>query len=255
MSASTSRGSPTELPLATRGLSWGHASPLGAGLELELRAGQALALVGPNGAGKTTLLRTLAGLARPLAGEVRLQGVALGELDASECARRVALLSQAGSEDAELTVRELVELGRTPHLGLWGHLRAEDRRAVAQALELCDLSALADRQLREVSGGERQRARIALAVAQQAGLLLLDEPSSHLDLRRRHELFQQLGELRRDRGLALVMVLHELGEAYREADRVLVLSAGAFEEVSAGDPERRSKLARAYQVPESAIVL
>jgi iron complex transport system ATP-binding protein len=243
-------------PLQATDLTCGYPGrPIVAALDVRLEPGEALAVVGPNGAGKTTLVRTLAGLTPPLEGRVLLGGVDLGELPPLERARRVAVLPQEIGDAEDLTVRELVELGRTPHLGLWGTPAAADRHAVETALRACQLEQLADRRLGEVSGGERQRARIALAVAQDAPLLLLDEPASHLDLRRRHELFELLGALRRDRRLALLIVLHDLAEAYREADRVLVLAAGRGRVLLADDPDRREKLAQAFEVPVERINL
>jgi iron complex transport system ATP-binding protein len=243
-------------PLALSGLAWGWPGrELGAGLRLEVGRGEAVALLGANGAGKTTLLRTCAGMLAPLAGSVALGGADAGRLRAEERARRVALLPQQLAEDEGLTVRELVELGRTPHLGLFGHLGPRDREAVAHALAACELVELAARRLSEISGGERQRARLALAVAQDAPLLLLDEPASHLDLRRRHELFELLRRLRRERGLALAIVLHEPADAFREAERVLLLHDRRAEELRADSPRRVELLARAFGVPEDRIAL
>lgn len=242
--------------LQLEGLSWGHgASALGGPLSLELATGASLAVVGPNGVGKSTLLRTIAGLQQPMAGTVRLSGTALPGLAAVARAREVAVLSQGAQVDPELTVRELVELGRTPHLGAFGRLRAEDRVAVEQALLSCDLELLASRPLGRLSGGELQRARLALALAQRAPLLLLDEPASHLDLRRRAELFALLARLRKERALVLVLVLHELAEAYREADRVLVLTPTSSRELLQDDPRRREVLAEAFGVDAERIVL
>ena len=242
--------------LAVNGLACGYAADaaLVRGLSLELGAGEALAVVGPNGAGKTTLLRTLCGELRALEGTVRVQGAEIERLGHQQRARMVSVLAQDGLGDGEgLTVRELVELGRTPYLGLWGRPGPADREAVDRALEACHLGELARRRLDQISGGERQRARIAMTVAQQTALLLLDEPASHLDLRRRFELFELLAALRRERELAAVIVLHDLAEAYREADRVLVLGAGGAVEVAADDPDRVATLARAFEVSEDRI--
>jgi iron complex transport system ATP-binding protein len=241
--------------LEVRGLSCGYTAdePLFAELELSLSAGEALAVVGPNGAGKTTLLRTLAGLLPPLAGTVRVEGTELSRLRHHERARLVGVLSQEDLGDGTLTVRELVELGRTPYLGPWGRLGADDHAAVDRALSACHLEALVHRRLDRTSGGERQRARIAMTVAQQTALVLLDEPVNHLDLKRRFEFYELLTELRRERGLATVMVLHDLTEAYREADRVLVLGDCCGREIGSDDPERTSKLARAFGVPEDRV--
>ncbi|MCK5799244.1 MAG: ABC transporter ATP-binding protein, partial [Deltaproteobacteria bacterium] len=138
---------------------------------------------------------------------------------------------------------------------LFGHLGAADREAVQEAIAACDLDVLASRRVGRLSGGERQRARLALALAQGAPLLLLDEPTTHLDLRRRQEIFELLKRLRSDRALIVVMVLHELAEAYTEADRVLVLSAAGAEEIAADDPTRRDRLAAAFEVSPERIIL
>lgn len=242
--------------LQTERLSWGYNDPpLGAKLQLTLAPGEAAALVGPNGAGKTALIKTIAGQLPPLSGRVLVSGQAVEELDSSRRAQLVAMLPQNSAIDEGLTVRELVELGRTPHLGLWGAFCAEDSAAVARALALCQLEQLAHRPLSEVSGGERQRARIALTVAQESPLLLLDEPANHLDLKRRYELFAQLRQLRTDQGTAVLLVLHDLADAYREADRVYVLTGSGVEQIPAEDPDRRERLARAFDVPPEQITL
>lgn len=245
------------IPIEIRQLTWGYLpySPLGQDVSLNLEPGQSVAIVGPNGAGKTALLQTVAGLIPPLAGDVLLQGTSLTELSPMERARRLAVLPQDMAEHGDLTVQELVELGRTPYLGLWGNLGAEDYAAVTRALAICQLSALTHRPLQQISGGERQRARIALAVAQNTPLLLLDEPANHLDLRRRHEFFALLTQLRQEHHTAILMVLHDLADAYREADRVLVIHHGQAEEISAEDSALTRRLAQAFEVPETVISL
>jgi len=229
--------------------------PLIKELELTIREGEAVAIIGPNGAGKTTLLRTLAGQLPSLAGQALLQDTAAADLDPLQRARRVAVLTQQDQGDNALTVRELVELGRTPHLGLWGHLQARDHQMVDEALEACQLTALAGRPLGRISGGERQRARIALTLAQEAPLLLLDEPVNHLDLKRRYAFFDLVGRLRQERRLAVVLVLHDPADAFRESDKVLVLTKGRAEHVLPQAPDRIQRLAHAFDVPEERISL
>ena len=182
-------------------------------------------LLGPNGAGKTTLLRLLSGSLVPREGEIRLDDRVLGELGDRERARALAVVPQSESSPFPVTVREMVGMGRYAHLGPWESVGTRDRAVVDEALERCAVAALAVRQLDELSGGERQRARIARALAQEAPVLLLDEPTAGLDLRYRMELFHLLQELRAD-GLALLVVTHDLNLAARFADRLLLLDRG-----------------------------
>lgn len=236
--------------LVAEGLGCGHGDrSLLTGISLTLDRDDALAVVGPNGAGKSTLLLTLAGLLRPLRGRITLLGQDLDRMPSRERARRAALLPQAEGSLHDLTIRELVELGRTPHLGLFGHLGPQDHRAVDEALEACELGPLAGRKLATVSGGERQRARIALTLAQEAPLLFLDEPDTHLDLKRRFQLFELLARLRRDRHLGVVLVLHDLREAFRTAGQVLLLDRGTGRLLGADDEDRLARLAEAFDVP------
>ncbi len=223
------------------------------GIDFSLSAGRALSVVGPNGAGKSTLLRTVAGQLAPLAGRAEVAGKDLARLAHQERARLVAILPQIDRGEGSLTVRELVELGRTPHLGRWGHLGAEDRESVEGALADCRLTRLAGRRLDQISGGERQRARIALTLAQEAPLVLLDEPVNHLDLRRRYQFFQLLARLRQERGLAVLLVLHDLQDAFQEADSVLLLCQGESRMMAPGDEDLRPTLAAAFDVPEERV--
>lgn len=244
-------------PLVTEQLAWGYAASatLGTGLSLEVESGEAVAVVGPNGAGKSTLLKTLAGQLAPLSGSVLLGGADALPMRLRDRAQRVAVLPQSAPLDLDLTVLELVELGRTPHLGIWGAMTAEDRVAVERAIEQCGLTDLARSRLGKVSGGERQRAHVAMAVAQEAALLLLDEPTAHLDLRRRFELFELLARLREHSSLAVVMVLQDLSEAVRQSTRVLLTHAHHVEVVPSSDPALHTRFAEVFGVPVERIVL
>ena len=195
------------------------------GVSLSVTPGSLLAVAGPNGAGKTTLLRVLSGSLAPQEGEVMLDDRLLGDLDDRERARALAVVPQSESSPFPVTVREMVGMGRYAHLGPWQGVGSGDRAIVDAALERCSVGPLAGRQLGELSGGERQRARIARALAQEAPVLLLDEPTAGLDLRYRMELFHLLQELRAD-GLALLVVTHDLNLAARFADRLLLLDQG-----------------------------
>lgn len=185
------------------------------------------ALVGPNGAGKSTLLRTLAGLQRPDAGEVQLLGRSMAQWRVAERARHLAWLAQQGDITGELTVRETVELGRIAHLGLMGNPGVADAAAVERAMALTECTAWSQRRLQALSGGERQRVLLARALATEAPLLLLDEPTTHLDAPHQvalARLFARLARYSQPRH-TLLTVLHDLPIAL-QADRLLVLANG-----------------------------
>lgn len=181
------------------------------------------AIVGPNGAGKSTLLRALAGLLPARSGRVCLDGKALMQYSARERGRRIAWLAQQGQAGGDLSVREVVQLGRLPHVGLFGDFGAADVAAIDQALAATECTAWQERRLAQLSGGERQRCLLARALAVQAPVLLLDEPTTHLDPP------HQVAVVRLLQGLArhstVVSVLHDLPLAL-QADRVVVLQAG-----------------------------
>jgi len=202
-------------------------------LDLQLPAGQVTAIVGPNGCGKSTLLASLARLHAPDAGAVLLDGRDIQRLPAREVARRLALLPQDTQAPEGLTVAELIRFGRQPHQGLLRQWSAEDRRVVEEALTAADLHALADRPLEAMSGGQRQRAWIAMAIAQQTPLLLLDEPTSALDLGHQLEVFELIRELAAS-GKTLAMVVHDLVSACRFADYLVAMLEGRI--VAAGKP-------------------
>jgi iron complex transport system ATP-binding protein len=202
-----------------------------ADLDLDVGTGWT-AIVGPNGAGKSTLLRALAGLQRLDAGRVLLDGKLLHELAAGERARRLAWLAQQGEVTGELTVRETVELGRIAHLGLVGTPAPADRTAVARAMSFVECAPWSERRLHELSGGERQRVLLARVLATEAPLLLLDEPTTHLDAPHQvtlARLFRRLAEER-----TVVTVLHDLPIGL-QADRIVVLRSGRI--VADGAPD------------------
>lgn len=196
------------------------------GVDLALEPGGLIALVGPNGAGKSTLLRALAGLIRPTAGAVTLDGVNVIAMSRAALASRIAVVPQSFDTLFPFTVREIVGLGRSARLGLFARPTAADRVAVERALADQDLVALADRRIDALSGGERQRVVLAMALAQEAGVLLLDEPTAHLDPSHQRGVLLRVAELGRTRGVVAVAVLHDLNLAAL-ADRVVVLDQGA----------------------------
>ena len=206
-------------------------------------------MVGPNGAGKTTLLRLLSGALEPQSGEVRLDDRPLGELDDRERARAIAVVPQSEASPFPVSVREMVGMGRYAHLGPWERAGSRDRDIVDRALERCGVSALAEREIGEVSGGEGQRVRVARALAQEAPVLLLDEPTADLDLRYRMELFHLLCELRAD-GLGVLVITHDLNLASRFADELLLLHQGVARACGApGEVLSREILEEVYEWP------
>ncbi|MEU2877015.1 ABC transporter ATP-binding protein [Streptomyces sp. NPDC007070] len=203
---------------------------------LTLRPGEVTVLVGPNGSGKSTLLRTLARLQKPRTAELVLDGGADGlALSPREFSRRVALLTQGRPTPGGLTVRDVVEFGRYPHRGRWGRTDPGGRAAVARALALTGVTDLADRGAEHLSGGQLQRVWLASCLAQETGVLLLDEPTTYLDLRYQIELLDLVRDLADEGGIAVGAVLHDLDQAAAVADRIVLLRAGRI--VAAGAPE------------------
>jgi iron complex transport system ATP-binding protein len=210
------------------------ARPVLTGLDLEIRAGETVALLGANGSGKTTLLGVMAGTIAVTGGSVKLLGAPIGARSRGEIARSVAVLPQSLDLPAGFRVAEVVAMGRTPHgTGRWGWDDG-DRQAVADALRDADAQDLADRPVGELSGGERQRVLVALALAQEPALLLLDEPTSHRDVAHAASLLTALSRLQRLRGVTVVAVLHDLVLAASWAPRIAVLDGGRI--VADGPP-------------------
>jgi iron complex transport system ATP-binding protein len=202
------------------------ARPLLDGVEFAVENGQICAVLGPNGAGKSTLLRVLSGLLAPTRGRVEIDGVDLATLDRRSIARRIAVVHQHVEVAMGFTVREVVAMGRAPHQAGWMRPTARDDEVVARALATCELDALATRPVAELSGGEQKRVAIARALAQEAQILLLDEPGAHLDVRHLvavHELIRSEVAARK---LACVAVLHDMNLAAEYADRVALLKDG-----------------------------
>jgi iron complex transport system ATP-binding protein len=196
--------------------------------------GRITAIVGANACGKSTLLRSMTRLLPPRAGRVLLDGKAVHRLPAKELARTLGLLPQSPIAPEGITVADLVGRGRHPHQGVFSRWSPEDDAAVASALEATQTTALADRAVDELSGGQRQRVWIAMALAQQTDLLLLDEPTTFLDVSHQVEVLDLLTDLNRTRGTTIVMVLHDLNLAARYADHLVALAGGRVH--VAGEP-------------------
>ena len=195
--------------------------------DLSIGAGESIALVGPNGSGKSTVLRALGRVLKPKGGAVLLDGRAISTLSTREVARELALLPQGPTLANDLSVEELVWMGRSPHQGMLGLPAREDRESVEWAIEETRLQDMRRRDLASLSGGERQRAWIAMALAQKPAILLLDEPTTFLDLSHQLEVLDLVRYLNREHGITVVMVLHDLNQAARYAGRVVVLKEGA----------------------------
>ncbi|SKC82606.1 iron complex transport system ATP-binding protein [Krasilnikoviella flava] len=215
------------------------------GAEIELRPGAVTALLGPNGSGKSTLLRSLARLHRPDAGTVSIAdgGAADGDaatdalaLHPKDFARRVTLLSQSHPTPSGVTVRDVVAYGRHPYRGRFRSADADGPRAVAHAMDVTGVAEMAERGVDELSGGELQRVWLATCLAQDTGVLLLDEPTTYLDLRYQVELLDLVRDLATEHGVAVGVVLHDLNQAAAVADHVVVLDRG---EVRASGPAAR----------------
>jgi len=204
----------------------GERRPVLRGLDLTVEAGELVALLGPNGSGKTTLLRAIAGTLPRDAGRVVLFGRDLAEWPRVALARRVAVLPQSLTLPDGFRVAELVEMGRAPHATRWFGSSAEDAAAVERALTDADALELAERYADELSGGERQRVLVAMALAQEPELLLLDEPTLHLDIAHQAALLASVARLQQRRGLTVIAVLHDLNLAAAHAPRVAVLGGG-----------------------------
>lgn len=203
----------------------GAARPAVDGVSLEVPAGACTALLGPNGSGKSTLLRLLLGTLSPALGAVSFEGRPVSAWPRAEMARRVGVVPQGEEINFPITVGEMVMMGRYPHLGRWRREGEADRRAVEAALERCDILELAERPISTLSGGERQRALVARALAQEPGVLVLDEPTAALDVKHEMAIFELLRDLGRG-GVTVLLVTHSLNLASRFADRLVLLSRG-----------------------------
>ncbi len=229
----------TTYALELRGVSAAYAAlPSGAvemplrGVDLTVSSGELVAVLGANGAGKSTLLRVMSGALAPRSGEVRLFGDVLSRavggvvMDRRDIARRVAVVAQTEAVAFRFTVREVVAMGRAPHQGAWQNEGERDRSIVDATLARCDLVALAERPVDELSGGEQKRVAIARALAQEPRVLLLDEPGAFLDVRHQIDLYELLAEEVSRAKLACVVVMHDLNVAAQYASRIALAKRG-----------------------------
>jgi iron complex transport system ATP-binding protein len=193
---------------------------------IDITQGEILGVVGPNGSGKTSLVKLMTGLLDAEQGTVRLQGKDVSTLSPREIARQVAVVSQESHVLFPFTVGELVLMGRFVHQSGWGWESADDLRLARAAMQTMEVDHLAGRTFQQLSGGERQRAMIARALAQQTGILLLDEPTAFLDIKHQLEIYATLKDLNGMRGVTVVLVSHDLNLASQYCDRLLLLHNG-----------------------------
>jgi iron complex transport system ATP-binding protein len=219
-------------------------------ISLELPAGQVLGLIGPNGAGKTSLIRAISGVLPVKQGRIEVGGQNLGDLSELQRARRIAVVPQSASLPPAFSVAECVALGRTPHLNWLGQLGAADEAQVQRALAATETEAIAERRVGQLSGGEQQRVLLARALAQDCPILLLDEPTAHLDLHHQAAILELVRRMAAEQDLAVLVAIHDLNLAAMYADRLALLVGGRLR--VAGPPAEvltEEHLAAAYATP------
>lgn len=220
-------------------------------ISLQVAAGEIAAVIGPNGCGKSTLLRCISGLLKPASGSIFVNGKAVEEYSARERAQQLALLAQSYDGSQEMTVEEMVILGRTPFLSAYGAPSTQDHEVVARVMAQTNTAQFRERNLSQLSGGERQRVLLARALAQEPKVLLLDEPTSNLDIRYQFEILDLVYRLARSEKLAVVLVLHQINLAAAVADTILLLNQNGST-CACGSPQdvmTREHLAGVYGVP------
>jgi len=238
------------MTIAARGLDFGYPGHVvGRGLDLSLQKGEVLCVLGPNGSGKSTLLRTMLGLLPALGGEVTIDGRSIGRMGRGEIARAVAYVPQASSSYFDFTLAQMVLMGRTAHLGAFASPGERDRAAAAASLERMGIAALAARPVSGVSGGERQLALIARALASEAPALVMDEPTANLDFGNQARVLSQVAQLR-NAGVSILLCTHDPDHAFQVADRVLLLRGGcAITLAPTQEALTAENLTRLYDVP------
>jgi len=205
-------------------------------IDLVVEKGEMVALLGPNGSGKTTLIKLISGVLKPSEGEIRLDGSRLSRLKRREVAQRVAVVPQQFNMPFAFTLREVVFLGRTPFLKTFSDEGKRDYQVVEQTIALIGIEQLKERFFNELSGGERQKAILAMALAQEPKLLLLDEPTAHLDINHQVEILSLVRSLNREQGLTVIGAMHDLNLAALYFNRVILLKQGSI--VADGPPEK-----------------
>ncbi len=197
--------------------------------------GEILSIIGPNGSGKSTLLKAISGFTPYYEGVVQLEGINIKSMKSKQIAQKMCMLSQKNQAPPDMTVKDLVSYGRYPHKKWFERLDEEDMEIVEWAIRKTYLTAYQDRTVASLSGGESQRAWIAMALAQRPKILLLDEPTTYLDIAHQHEVLELVRELNQEMGMTVLMVLHDLNQASQYSDRIVVVQSG--EKAMAGTPK------------------
>ena len=192
-------------------------------ISFQVEQGKIYSIIGPNGCGKTTLIRAVSRNIRPSAGQVLLDGENIYKMNTRKVARKVAVLSQSNNTMSDVSVRTLVQYGRFAHMAWWQGRSAQDERIVDWALEKTGMADFANRKINALSGGERQRAWIAMSIAQKPEILLLDEPTTYLDISHQLEIMELVARLNREENITILMVLHDINHAVRYSDELIVL--------------------------------
>ncbi|HEY6407036.1 MAG TPA: ABC transporter ATP-binding protein, partial [Ktedonobacteraceae bacterium] len=235
--------------LAVDGVTFGYGrEPLLYDVHLQVQTGEMIGLLGPNGSGKTTLLRLLSGVYRPQQGKILLEGHDLQQWDRRNIARRIAVVPQELHMPFAYTVQQMVSLGRTPFVNFFGSLGERDESIVKDALQAAAIESLADRVFNHLSGGERQRVMIAMALAQEPSLLLLDEPTAHLDIKYQLETLELVQHLNRERGVTVIAAMHDLNLAARYFSRLLLFQRGIVADAAPAEVLEPGVLRRVYGV-------
>lgn len=234
--------------LEAKALQFGYAAgqPFSRAFDFALDAGEVVALMGENGCGKSTLLKTFAGMLRPVAGCVTIQGRDVHDREKGYTlqglSKQVTLMRMNMEAPDRMTVQEFVSLGRTPYAGVLDGRSAEDEAIIEQSMETLDVKRFANRAVCELSDGERTRVYLAEAIAQSVNVLLLDEPNAFLDIPRSHALFRTLRSLAASRGMGIVVSTHSVEYALRYADRIMVIDGGEVKVAAAGSAEQSGLL-------------
>ncbi len=239
----------SKLLVEMQGVTFGYGpQPLFYDVHLQVHEGEMVGLLGPNGSGKTTLLRLLSGVLSPQQGKILLEGRDLRQWGRRGAAQRVAVVPQELHMPFAFTVEQMVSLGRTPFVNLLGSQSRHDRMIVEDAMEAANIAPLADRVFNELSGGERQRVLVAMALAQQPRLLLLDEPTSHLDIKYQIDILELVSQLNRERGVTVIAAMHDLNLAARYFPRLLLFQRGIVADASPAEVLEPGLLSRVYGV-------